>query len=81
MKKKKEEKLLKADEKGDLEKKKYLGEICMNPNLPDLEEQQEYQENLLDITIINYVMGKLKNTQYYDLDMNRVMEIEESKNN
>lgn len=66
---------------GDLEKKKYLGEICMNPNLPDLEEQQEYQENLLDITIINYAMGKLKSTQYYDLDMNRVMEIEESKNN
>ncbi|MDG1331641.1 MAG: hypothetical protein P8P74_04880 [Crocinitomicaceae bacterium] len=66
---------------GDLEKKKYLGEICMNPNLPNIEEQQEYQENLLDITIINYVMGKLKNTQYYDLDMNRVMEIEESKNN
>lgn len=66
---------------GDLEKKKYLGEICMNPNLANLEEQQEYQENLLDITIINYVMGKLKSTQYYDLNMNRVMEIEESKNN
>jgi antitoxin component YwqK of YwqJK toxin-antitoxin module len=66
---------------GDLEKKKYLGEICMNPNLPDLKEQQEYQENLLDITIINYVMGKLKNTQYYDLNMNRILELEESKNN
>ena len=64
---------------GDLAKKKYLGEICMNPNLPDLEKQQKYQENLLDITIINYMMGKLMNTQYYDVDMNRVMEIEESK--
>ncbi|MFK7784367.1 MAG: hypothetical protein AB8B56_04575 [Crocinitomicaceae bacterium] len=65
---------------GDLEKKKYLGEICMNPNLSDLKEQQEYQENLLDITIINYAMGKLKNTQYYDLNMNRILELEESKN-
>jgi antitoxin component YwqK of YwqJK toxin-antitoxin module len=65
---------------GDLAKKKYLGEICMNPNLYDLEEKQKYQENLLDVTIINYMMGKLKNTQFYDVNMNRVMEIEDSKN-
>lgn len=64
---------------GDLAKKKYLGEICMNPNLPDLEKQQKYQENLLDITIINYVMGKLMNTQFYDVNMNKILEIEESK--
>lgn len=64
---------------GDLAKKKYLGEICMNPNLPDLEKQQKYQENLLDITIINYVMGKLKNTQFYDVNMNKILEMEESK--
>lgn len=64
---------------GDLAKKKYLGEICMNPNLPDLEKQQKYQENLLDITILNYMMGRLMSTQYYDVNMNRVLEIEESK--
>ena len=57
--------------KGDLAKKKYLGEICLNPNLPDLEEEQKYRENLLDITIINYHLGKAKNRQYYDLDLNR----------
>ena len=51
----------------------------MNPNLPDLEKQQKYQENLLDITILNYMMGRLMNTQYYDVNMNRVLEIEESK--
>lgn len=64
---------------GDLAKKKYLGEICMNPNLPDLEKQQKYQENLLDITIINYMMGRLMNTQYYDVNMNRVIELEENR--
>lgn len=65
---------------GDLAKKKYLGEICMNPNLPDLEKEQEYQENLLDITIINYRMGKLMNTQFYDINMNRIIEKEEATN-
>lgn len=64
---------------GDLAKKKYLGEICMNPNLDNLEEMQKYQENLLDITIINYMMGKVKNVQYYDVNMNRVQELEESR--
>lgn len=64
---------------GDLAKKKYLGEICMNPNLEDLEEKQHYQENLLDITIINYMMGVVKNKQYYDVNMNRVLELEENR--
>ncbi|MFK7784364.1 MAG: hypothetical protein AB8B56_04560 [Crocinitomicaceae bacterium] len=64
-----------------LQNQKFLGEICVNPNLPELEKQQKYQENLLDIPIINYAMGKLKNTQYYDLNMNRILELEESKNN
>lgn len=56
---------------GDLEKKKYLGEICLNPNLPDLEAEKEYRENLIDVTIITYYLGQAKNKQFYDLDLNR----------
>jgi antitoxin component YwqK of YwqJK toxin-antitoxin module len=55
---------------GDLSKKKYLGDICLNPNLPDLKEEMDYRENLLDITITNYYLGKAMNREYYDIDMN-----------
>ncbi|MFT5777634.1 MAG: hypothetical protein ACI837_000582, partial [Crocinitomicaceae bacterium] len=64
---------------GDLSKKKYLGEICMNPNLPNLEREIKYQENLLNITIINYKLGLEQNQQFYDVDMNRIVEMEESR--
>lgn len=56
---------------GDLEQKKYLGEICLNPNLPDLEDEKSYRENLLDVTIINYKLGKAMNKQFYDLNLNK----------
>jgi antitoxin component YwqK of YwqJK toxin-antitoxin module len=56
---------------GDLEKKKYLGEICLNPNLPDLEKEKKYRENLLDVTIITYDLGKAVNKQFYDLNLNK----------
>lgn len=56
---------------GDLSKTKYLGDICLNPNMPDLEEEIKYRENLLDITITNYKLGKTLNSQYYDVDMNQ----------
>lgn len=56
---------------GDLAAKKYLGEICLNPNLPNLEKEKHYRENLLDITIINYYLGKARNRQYYDLNLNK----------
>jgi antitoxin component YwqK of YwqJK toxin-antitoxin module len=59
---------------GDLGKKKYLGEICLNPDLPDLEEEMEYRENLLDVMIINYHMGKALNKQFYDLNLNKYSE-------
>lgn len=59
---------------GDLGKKKYLGEICLNPDLPDLEEEIEYRENLLDVMIINYRMGKALNKQFYDLNLNKYSE-------
>lgn len=62
---------------GDLSKTKYLGDICLNPNLPDLDEEIKYRENLLDIKITNYDMGKALNTQYYDINMNSFIDEDE----
>ena len=61
---------------GDLSKTKYLGDICLNPNLPDLEEEIKYRENLLDIKITNYKLGKSLNTQFYDINMNSFIDDE-----
>ena len=55
---------------GDLSKTKYLGDICLNPNLPNLEEEIKYRENLLDIVITNYKMGQALNKEFYDVNMN-----------
>lgn len=55
---------------GDLSKTKYLGDICLNPNLPDLENELKYREKLLDITITNYHLGKALNKEFYDVDLN-----------
>lgn len=55
---------------GDLSKTKYLGDICMNPNLPDLEEQMKYQEKLIDIYIRYFKMGTLLNSESYDVNLN-----------
>lgn len=62
---------------GDLSKSKYLGDICMNPNLPNLEEQMKYQEKMLDIYIRYFKNGKLLNSEYYDLNLNEYEEGEE----
>lgn len=62
---------------GDLSKTKYLGDICLNPNLPNLKEEIKYRENLLDITITNYKLGKSMNKQYYDVDMNQFSDVED----
>lgn len=59
---------------GDLSKTKYLGDICMNPNLPDLEEQIKRQEKLLDIYIEYFKNGKLLRTEFYGLDLNEFEE-------
>lgn len=56
---------------GDLSKSKYLGDICMNPNLPNLEEQMKYQEKLLDIYVRYFKNGKLLGSEYYGLNLNR----------
>jgi antitoxin component YwqK of YwqJK toxin-antitoxin module len=55
---------------GDLSKTKYLGDICMNPNLPDLEKRIEYQENLLDIQIRYFKLGKIQKVESYDINLN-----------
>ncbi len=55
---------------GDLSKTKYLGDICLNPNLPNLEEEIKYREKLLDIVITNYHMGKALNKEFYDVNLN-----------
>lgn len=59
---------------GDLSKTKYLGDICMNPNLPDLEERMETQEKMLDIYIRYFKLGKVLNSEYYDLNLNNYEE-------
>lgn len=64
---------------GDLSKTKYLGDICLNPNMPDIEGVIKYRENLLDIEIINYRLGKVLDTQFYDVDMNQFVEPEEEE--
>lgn len=55
---------------GDLSKTKYLGEICLNPNMPDIEEEIKYRENMLDIEVIYYRLGKSFHTEMYDINMN-----------
>jgi len=55
---------------GDLSKTKYLGDICLNPNLPNLEEEIRYREKLIDIVITNYRMGKALNKEFYDVNLN-----------
>ncbi len=64
---------------GDLSKTKYLGDICLNPNLPNLEEEIKYRENLLDIIITNYQLGKALNKEFYDVNMNNYGEDEEEE--
>ena len=57
---------------GDLSKTKYLGDICLNPNLPNLEEEIKTREKLLDIVITNYKLGKALNNEYYDINWQEV---------
>lgn len=64
---------------GDLSKTKYLGDICLNPNMPDIEEEIRFRENFLDIEVINYVMGKARHHEYYDINMNRFIEVDEQE--
>jgi antitoxin component YwqK of YwqJK toxin-antitoxin module len=55
---------------GDLGNVKFLGDICLNPNLPNLEEIMSYQEKLLDITVTYYRLGEVLKKEYYGINMN-----------
>jgi antitoxin component YwqK of YwqJK toxin-antitoxin module len=55
---------------GDLSKSKYIGDICLDPNLPNLEEEISRREKELEINIINYVLGKSVSYESYDWDLN-----------
>jgi antitoxin component YwqK of YwqJK toxin-antitoxin module len=66
--------------KGDLSKIKYLGEICLNPNLPDLEEQINYREKLLDIEIYYYKLGQRLNSEKYNLNLNKKEQFGDDRN-
>jgi antitoxin component YwqK of YwqJK toxin-antitoxin module len=55
---------------GDLSKSKYIGDICLDPNLPNLDEEISRREKELEINIINYVLGKSVSYESYDWDLN-----------
>ncbi len=59
---------------GDLSKTRFLGEICLNPNLPNLEEEIAYREKQLNIVITNYRMGQALNKEFFDVDLNKIIE-------
>jgi antitoxin component YwqK of YwqJK toxin-antitoxin module len=62
---------------GDLSKTKYLGEICLNAKLPNIEEELNYRKKLLDIVITDYHLGRALNSEYYDVNLN----VEDSSEN
>ena len=55
---------------GDLSNFKNMGEICLNPNLENLEEIMAYQEKLLDVSVVYYNMGKIVKREYYGINRN-----------
>lgn len=55
---------------GDLSNVKNMSEICLNPNLENLEEIMSYQEKLLDVSVIYYGMGKILKREYYGINLN-----------
>lgn len=55
---------------GDLGTVKNMSEICLNPNLENLEEILSYQEKLIDISVVLYDMGIVLKRKYYGINMN-----------
>lgn len=55
---------------GDLGSVRNMSEICLNPNLENLEEILSYQEKLLDVSVVLYNMGKVLKRTYYGINMN-----------
>ncbi|WP_343635718.1 hypothetical protein [Fluviicola sp.] len=56
--------------KGDLGSVKNMSEICLNPNLENLDAILSYQEKLLDVSVITYQIGKELKRKYYGINMN-----------
>lgn len=56
--------------KGDLGSVKNMSDICLNPNLENLDAILSYQEKLLDVSVITYRMGKELKRKYYGINMN-----------
>lgn len=56
--------------KGDLGSVKNMSEICLNPNLENLDAILSYQEKLLDVSVITYQIGKELKRTYYGINMN-----------
>jgi antitoxin component YwqK of YwqJK toxin-antitoxin module len=56
--------------KGDLGSIKNMSDICLNPNLENLDAILSYQEKLLDVSVITYQMGKELKRKYYGINMN-----------
>lgn len=56
--------------KGDLGSVKNMSEICLNPNLENLDAILSYQEKLLDVSVITYQLGKELKRKYYGINMN-----------
>lgn len=55
---------------GDLGDVKNMSEICLNPNLQNLDEILKYQGNLLDISVVYYQNGKEIRREYYGINKN-----------
>ncbi len=55
---------------GDLGNVKNMSEICLNPNLENLEEIMSYQEKMLDVSVVYYKNGKEIRREYYGINMN-----------
>ncbi len=47
-----------------------MSEICLNPNLQNLDEILKYQENLLDISVVYYQNVKEIRREYYGINKN-----------
>jgi len=58
---------------GDLSDQKYLGEICLDPDLEEhyRQEQINYLQNNLDIELIFYAMGTVETNKTYNWNKNR----------
>lgn len=53
---------------GDLGKIKYLGDICFDPNIPNIEKLIKERETELDIKISIFVHGKSLNNSFYEIN-------------